>query len=467
MDAKNAEPSLKPPPPRMSGMKTVLRYTGIPPSWLDKRPKLPSRNWLIFLSLTSTVIGYGVYDRRECRRIRQEYIEKVQHLAEEPLHPLDLPRQVVVYGSKWPGDEEYQQAVKYFRKYVKPVLVAAAVDFDMVSGRRLGDLSKRVAEDVRVRRRLEAGIDEDPEIKKTVPTYKPPSERYRRELEGGIVLVGRQTFKEFMAGLKNGWSNGLEKVDQEEELSRTFDEDYHFDEVDEDAPPPSGAPSYSPIFSLSSQSLSQRQAPSSVSESTPAPQSIPQQPPILFVPFSNRIGFTQIPLMIWDWFNQRHWVQSGSESAYRLVMNQTRQINVPSAVSSEFAEPSDEGGISRSATTQDLGDLDFDLDKERLYKSSLSKIPEEAEKSRKEFYDKLPERLATARALFRGTREPTKDELQNPPPTEVELRAERMKKELKWRNDVNGWNLVKPSTPIVWDERFRDALRVFTDPSEF
>jgi hypothetical protein len=119
MSAQNAEPSLKPPPPRMSGVKTVLRYTGIPPSWLDKRPKLPSRNWLIFLSVTSTIVGYGVYDRRECRRIRQEYIEKVQHLAEEPLHPLDLPRQVVVYGSKWPGDEEYQQAMKYFRKYVK------------------------------------------------------------------------------------------------------------------------------------------------------------------------------------------------------------------------------------------------------------------------------------------------------------------------------------------------------------
>jgi import inner membrane translocase subunit TIM54 len=147
-------------------------------------------------------------------------------------------------------------------------------------------------------------------------------------------------------------------------------------------------------------------------------------------------------------------------------MNQTRPINVPVTAASEFAEPSNEGGISQTETKQDLGDLDFDLDKERLFKSSLEKIPEETEKARKEFYEKLPERLATARALSRGTREPTKDEISNPPPTEVELRAERMKKELRWRRDVDGWNLIKPSTPVVWDERFRDALRVFTDPSE-
>ena len=104
---------------RQSGVRLVLQYTGIPPSWLDKRPSLPSRNWLIFLSVTSTVVGYGVYDRRECKKIRQEYIEKVQSLAEDPLHPLDVSRKVIVYGSKWPGDEEYQQAMKYFRKYVK------------------------------------------------------------------------------------------------------------------------------------------------------------------------------------------------------------------------------------------------------------------------------------------------------------------------------------------------------------
>lgn len=111
----------KPPslPPRQSGVRTVLSYTGIPSSWLDKRPKLPSRNWLIFLSVTSSVIGLYVYDRRECKKIRQAYVDRVKHLSEVPIDPFETPRKVTVYGAKWPGDEEYEQGIKYFRKYVK------------------------------------------------------------------------------------------------------------------------------------------------------------------------------------------------------------------------------------------------------------------------------------------------------------------------------------------------------------
>lgn len=104
---------------KTSGINAALKYTGIPASWLSKRPKLPSRNWLIFLSFTSSVIGFYVYDRQQCKRIRQSYIDKVKDLAEQPLAALDKPRKVMVYGAKWPGDEDYDQSLKYFRKYVK------------------------------------------------------------------------------------------------------------------------------------------------------------------------------------------------------------------------------------------------------------------------------------------------------------------------------------------------------------
>ena len=112
-------PKLDAPPKPKSGMRIALEFTGIPPSWLDKKPRLPSRNWLIFISVTSSVMGYYLYDRRECNKIRQLYINRVQYLAEQPLHSLDVPRKVTVYGAKWPGDEDYERGVKYFRKYVK------------------------------------------------------------------------------------------------------------------------------------------------------------------------------------------------------------------------------------------------------------------------------------------------------------------------------------------------------------
>jgi import inner membrane translocase subunit TIM54 len=343
----------------------------------------------------------------------------------------------------------------------------------MYSGKKLGDIATRIAEDVRLRRRLDAGIDEDPIQKKVLPTYMDPEERRKRELEGGIVLIGRPTFKEFMAGLKKGWSSGLQKVDGEEILAQELEDDHYFDEVDDDMLAPASKLSYSPIFTMSSQALQQKRAtPEDTTPDVAPPQSIPQLPPLLLVPFSNRIGFTQIPIMIWEWFNKRRLVQSGAEAAYSLVLANSRPISVPSGVPST-SEPSEQLLSDSTSSAEhpteasppsDLGDLDFDLDKERLFKKSLYKIPEEVEQARKEYYEKLPARLATARALARGTREWTKDEVENPPPTEVELRAERMKREQEWRFNVASWNRVKGDTPVEWDERFRDALRVFSKP---
>lgn len=102
-----------------SGVRTALKYVGIPTSWLAKRPKLPSRNWLIFVGVASSITSYYIYDRRQCKQIRQEYIDKVKSLAELPSSPFDKPRKVTVYGSKWPGDDDYDQSLRYFRKYVK------------------------------------------------------------------------------------------------------------------------------------------------------------------------------------------------------------------------------------------------------------------------------------------------------------------------------------------------------------
>jgi import inner membrane translocase subunit TIM54 len=117
MSSNGAAPTA--PQVQESGIKAALKYTGIPQSWLSKRPKLPSRNWLIFIGITSTVTGYYLYDRRQCKTIRQAYVDKVKHLAEVPLHSHDYPRKVTVYGAKWPDDEDSDRAIKYFRKYVK------------------------------------------------------------------------------------------------------------------------------------------------------------------------------------------------------------------------------------------------------------------------------------------------------------------------------------------------------------
>ena len=40
-----------------------------------------------------------------------------------------------------------------------------------------------------------------------------------------------------------------------------------------------------------------------------------------------------------------------------------------------------------------------------------------------------------------------------------------MKKELRWRSDEKGWEIVRPESPVAWDARFSNVLRVFTTPS--
>ncbi|KAF7311365.1 Mitochondrial import inner membrane translocase subunit TIM54 [Mycena kentingensis (nom. inval.)] len=418
----------------LSGVRAVLKYTGIPPSLLDKRPSLPSRNWLIFLSISGSLTGLYVYDRRQCRAIRQDYIDRVKHIADEPVDLMHRPRKITVYGAKWPGDEDFDLTLKYFRKYVKPILVAAAVDYEMIGGRRLGDLADRVAEDIKAQRRREAGMDVPHEVYTQLPFFLPPSKERAQQLSGGIMIIGRPTLKEFMAGLRRGWTEPMDKVDKEEVLARELEADGRFDELEDGEIPLPPTP------------------PTSTNASTTPLPVIPPLPPLALVPFTDLLGFTKIPLMIWQWLNRRNDVRTGAEAAYRVIMGQTRP----------FAAAPDTllSGSAPSAAS----DLDFDAACERWYKKNVFDLPAETDKSREKYYTELKTKLATARELARGTREPTKDEVANPPPTEVELRAERLKKEKRWRGDVRGWEIICPDAKTVWDDRFRDALRVFCRP---
>lgn len=474
MSSQNVDFASKTSQVQKSGIRAAFEYTGIPPSWLDKRPKLPSRNWLIFLSVTTSIVAYYAYDRRECRRIRADYSSRVEHLAKDPLGTTDLPRKVIVYGAKWPGDEDHDKSLRFFRKYVKPVLIAAAVDYEMVSARRSGDLANRIVDEIKTRRRVDAGLEPPSQSLMPLPNQPTLEQKRKRELEGGIVLVGRHTLKEFMSGLKRGWTESMDRVDREDMLAQELASDGRFDEPEEPVIYPEVVdgeplPAHSRLLPSQNAALLSplRMPPSSPPKFTqsisnvPAyldtpPSTIPALPTLLLVPFTNHIGFRQVPNMLWGFFNERHKVRAGSEAAYSLIMGHTRPFAAPNTTdtASEVQE-------SQPAKRQG-GDLDFDLPAESYYDGAYT--PSETEKARKTYYDALPAKLATARALARGTRAPTKEEDSHPPPTEVELRAERLKKEMRWRGDEAGWEIVKPGQPAQWDERFADALRVFDEP---
>ena len=346
----------------------------------------------------------------------------------------------------------------------------------MIPGKRHGDIAKRISDDIRISRRFDLGLDPETELTKRLPSYIPPAERRRRHLEGGIIIIGRPTFKEFMSGLQKGWTEEtLEKVDRDEVLVRILEDDTHFDEPEDhhhndftdDVSHPSRqqslSPQLSPVFSplqirsSTPPQWSHKGSPVASNNIYQPPSVIPPLPPLLLVPFTNYIGISQIPLMIWGFFNQRHKVRAGAEAGYRIVMKESRPVEVPE-ISNDLTSSSD-------GPPTDFGDLDFDKGVESYYKRSLDSLHEDTEKARKKYYEDLAAKLDTARQLARGTREPTKEELENPPPTEVELRAERLKKERRWRDDLHGWDIIKPSSNVSWDERCRGALRIFITPN--
>ncbi|KAA8909195.1 mitochondrial import inner membrane translocase subunit Tim54 [Sphaerosporella brunnea] len=196
----SAQPPSQPPNPTSAAAQPkqnpALKAMGLP----RLRAKLPSRNWCIFLAVSAVIGGTVQYDRYHTRRVKQKWISAVSHLAEQPLAPMALPRKVTIYLAAPPGDG-IQAARDHFKEYVKPVLNAAAVDFEVVEGRQMGELRFRVAEAVRNRRRGgEPNAVEEMRERLGV----------RSQEEGGVMVVGRHAWKEYLRGLHEGWLGPLE-----------------------------------------------------------------------------------------------------------------------------------------------------------------------------------------------------------------------------------------------------------------
>lgn len=181
--------------------------------------KLPSRNWLIFWTLSGALTAAIVYDRREKRRATARWARAVSHLGKEPLpdgNPSVMPRKLTIYLEAPPGDG-LRVAQDHFREYVKPVLAASGLDWEFRQGRQQGDIRAVVAEQARKRRRrVERDIGAPGEVEDDLPTGDDFLESYRRdhgipEYDGvkGDIVIGRHTWKEYIRGLHEGWLGPL------------------------------------------------------------------------------------------------------------------------------------------------------------------------------------------------------------------------------------------------------------------
>nr|CAG8547612.1 2047_t:CDS:2 [Entrophospora candida] len=265
--------------------------------------KLPSKKVMTFFGTCIGISGLIYRDNVLSKEAKKNVQDRVSHLALEPLGVHELPRKVFIYLAPPVGDGLYKTR-EYFREYVKPILVAAALDYEVVEGARRGELKSKVCEEIIQKRRdLSSNTDN-----------KDPSS-LNRVGDGGIIVVGRVGWVEFLEGLNQGCFSSLEEPADDS----TKQENQEYLQINK-----------------STQEI----------QSNEEEFSIPKVDPVGYIHFYNRIGWKNFPLRVYHFFNSYKNFEIAGEEAVGIVLGKTRDFK------SE--------------------DLDFGKDEEMFFKDELS-----------------------------------------------------------------------------------------------
>lgn len=168
---------------------------------------------MIFLSITGGFTAAITYDRRQKKRAQQKWADLVAHISKETLPIEQNRRKLTIFLSAPPGDG-LRSAREYFIEYVKPILVSAALDYDVVEGRREGDVRAGLAEKIREHRR-QAGEQSATVLQEPSKELVIAETRRRMGVTDepgplGDIVIGRHTWKEYVRGLHEGWLGPLD-----------------------------------------------------------------------------------------------------------------------------------------------------------------------------------------------------------------------------------------------------------------
>ncbi|KAL8845816.1 MAG: hypothetical protein Q9221_009046 [Calogaya cf. arnoldii] len=343
-----AKDVLSAPQPKPAG-NPVFRMMGMP----NFRFKLPSRNWLIFLSITGSFTTAILYDRYHKKRAKQRWCNVVSHIAHEPLPITQMPRRITIFLSAPPGDS-IRAAREHFHEYVKPVLAAAAMDWDVIEGRREGDVRAGLAEKIRKRRRKHG------EKPVTSQETKPSEETEDlvqecrdkngvKDWEGvqGDLVLGRHTWKEYIRGLHEGWLGPLDPPPDTSETSTAKNDASPLPteplSAGDGDPPASDtlqtsdsstatADSTKPPTDPAQAETKKEEKPktpvllpayistSAYSSASLAPTTPNVLPPTTILPLPHLLGFLNTPIRIYRFLNRRHLADETGREVAALVL---------------------------------------------------------------------------------------------------------------------------------------------------
>lgn len=167
---------------------------------------------MIFWTITGSITAALVYDRREKRRSQQKWCDLVTHISRETIPIEETRRKLTVYLAAPPGDG-LRIARDHFKEYVKPILVAAALDYQVIEGRREGDVRAGTAENIRKMRRKAgepSSVVEEFGVEQIVAETRQKIGIHEESGPKGDIIVGRHTWKEYIRGIHEGWLGPLD-----------------------------------------------------------------------------------------------------------------------------------------------------------------------------------------------------------------------------------------------------------------
>lgn len=293
---------------------------------------------MIFLTITGSWTAALVYDRREKKRVQKKWCDLVSHLSQEPLPTSALRRRVVIYLSAPPTDG-LLVAREHFHEYIKPILVAAALDWDVVEGRREGDVRAGLAERIRKLRKMKGEPSQEPLEEDEELVVRQTRERAGFTDEEGVqgdIVVGRHTWKEYVRGLHEGWLGPLDAppppVEEQPSLEATLDPAHTGSQspaptdtlsstpsqLTDDASPTAPSPPTDSTTTPPAQEPPKEEAkpakrkqpppfiyPSDYSAATPSPNLPSELSPSNTIPLPHILGFLNTPLRIYRFLHRR------------------------------------------------------------------------------------------------------------------------------------------------------------------
>lgn len=357
----------------------ALRMMGIP------RISLPSRNWMIFWSVLASIGGGIAYDKYQQKQIRKEYMAKVEKLSKEVYESNRLPRKLTIFIAP-PPDDFLDKSMAYFKKFIKPVLNAAAIDYDILVASKQGDIRVSVSERIRQLRRDKIEQEKQAQqqqeqlaydrswkkfVTATVPgIFKAPFQRKQEQAEefksykdiyepkdllgyyfkydtitpikddsledintGGVVCIGRGTYKEFIQGVHEGLLGPLEAPPKVEEVQPEGQEalpveaepvessDFRTEEETKDTNP------IVPPFIKTSEYGNAQLAPEFNFDQIIKDNNnvtVLFEQPIYVFPVPNVLGFLNVPKKIYNYFTKRRIAEEFSERTLHIVDNKSR-----------------------------------------------------------------------------------------------------------------------------------------------